>query len=245
MPQRKYKPKDFKRIKAAEQKYARQLRKIAAEVGRIIDSFAVTKNLGKLQSALRKYAEILQPWAVSRAATMVTEVDFQSRRQWRAATQELGRGIKEELARAPTGLALRQMMAENVRLITSLPIEAGDRVQKIIIQGLSGSKRAEEVAKQILKSGHVTKSRATLIARTETARAQGTFTQVRAQSIGADSYIWQTAEDEDVRASHRKLDGKVFKWNDPPECDPGIRANPGGTYNCRCIAIPIIPETII
>lgn len=242
---KRYKPKDFKRIKSVELKYARQLRKIASEVGRIIEGFDWTHNVEKLKETLGKYAELIRPWAVTRAAVMVGEVDHQSLRQWRAATKEIGLGLKEELLTAPTGVAVRSIMAENVRLITSLPTEAGERVHKLVLEGLSQSRRAEAVAKQIAASGEVTKSRANLIARTETSRAQGALTQVRAEAIGSDSYIWRTAEDEDVRPSHRKLDGKVFKWSDPPECDPGIRANPGGSYNCRCIAIPIIPETII
>lgn len=241
---RGYKPKDFKRIKSVEANYARQLRKIAAEVGRIIEGFDFAGNIGKLQETLNKYAAIISPWAAKHGAIMVEETNHQSKRQWQQATKEMGYALRAEIQRAPTGLAMRQLMAEQVRLITSLPIVAGERVHKLVIEGLSGAKRAEEVSKEIQKSGKVTKSRANLIARTETARAQGTLTQVRAESIGADSYIWRTAEDDDVRPSHKKLDGKVFRWSDPPECDPGIRANPGGSYNCRCIAIPIIPDTI-
>ena len=50
---------------------------------------------------------------------------------------------------------------------------------------------------------------------------------------------WETSEDERVRASHAKLDGKVFDWDDLPVVD-GVKTSPGRPINCRCVAVPII-----
>lgn len=46
-------------------------------------------------------------------------------------------------------------------------------------------------------------------------------------------YVWLTAGDERVRASHAANDGKVFFWSDPPPT-----GNPGEEYGCRCVAVP-------
>jgi len=86
-------------------------------------------------------------------------------------------------------------------------------------------------------------NRATLIARTETARTASVLVQARAQHVGAESYVWKTAGDWKVRPSHRKLNGTVHRWDDPPLSDlPDYHSHPGQIFNCRCVALPIIPE---
>jgi SPP1 gp7 family putative phage head morphogenesis protein len=44
-------------------------------------------------------------------------------------------------------------------------------------------------------------------------------------------YIWRTTGDEKVRKDHEVLDGKIFEYGKTP-----IGKNPGGDYNCRCVA---------
>ena len=48
-------------------------------------------------------------------------------------------------------------------------------------------------------------------------------------------YVWQTRRDTKVRLSHRRNDGRVFRWADPPET-----GHPGEGFNCRCEAVPYI-----
>lgn len=94
----------------------------------------------------------------------------------------------------------------------------------------------------ILASGEVSKSHATLIARTETARVSSLLTQARAEHIGSEGYIWRTAHDADVRELHVELEGKFIYWNAPPVAgSSGERAHAGQIYNCRCWAEVILP----
>ena len=103
---------------------------------------------------------------------------------------------------------------------------------------------AAEVSKAIQRTGEVTKARADLISRTEVSRTAATLTQVRAEHVGSTHFIWVTSGDSDVRESHKKLNGKVFMWSDPPVCDPpNYRALPGCIWNCRCYAHVILPDT--
>jgi SPP1 gp7 family putative phage head morphogenesis protein len=93
-------------------------------------------------------------------------------------------------------------------------------------------------------SGDVSKSRATLIARTEVARCGSILTQARCAHVGCEAYIWRTVEDDDVRHDHAILNGKVIYWNAPPIADlrSGTRAHAGQIWNCRCYPEPIIPD---
>ncbi len=80
------------------------------------------------------------------------------------------------------------------------------------------------------------------IARTEVARTQSTLVQAQAQSVGIDQYVWHTVEDEQVRESHQAMDGKVCSFSNPPEVEPGKYYPPGGVFNCRCFAVPLLPN---
>jgi len=62
-------------------------------------------------------------------------------------------------------------------------------------------------------------------------------------SGGVGEYIWQTQRDDRVRDRHRELEGTVQRWDDPPEIDDkGTKGNPGDAWNCRCNAVPVIPQ---
>lgn len=202
------------------------------------DMFGVTR----IRDALARYSHTLTPWAESVGRRMVTEVAARDERSWQKVASQMGRALKQEIATAPTGRVMREALADQVRLITSLPTEAGQRVHDLTLKGITEGTRADVVAHEIARTGEVTKARATLIARTETSRTATLLTQARAQHVGSTEFIWRTAGDSDVRDTHRALNGKVFRWDDPPECDPGHHALPGAIWNCRCFPEPVIPD---
>ena len=232
--------------------YERQLRRVAREIARIIEGFdmADPAALSGIQSSLEAYSRILRPWATKTAAAMLRSVELEDKKQWRRFAANLSTGLRQEILSAPTGRALRELMEENVHLITSLPIEAAERAHALILENMTAeAARASEIAAQIRATGEVTAGRATLIARTEIARAASGLTEVRAKHVGSEAYVWRTLGDSDVRPSHRRMEGKVIRWDDPPEINEGtakkprmIRHHAGATWNCRCYPQPVIPE---
>jgi SPP1 gp7 family putative phage head morphogenesis protein len=134
---------------------------------------------------------------------------------------------------------MQKALAEQVHLITSLPREAADRVHKLTIQGLTSGRRASEIAMEIAKSGDVTKSRALLIAQTEVSRTATALTQARAEYVGSVSYVWRTSRDAAVRPSHRRMEGKIVRWDQPPTLD-GMVGHAGQFPRCRCFVEPIL-----
>lgn len=234
----------FVRAQKLERQYAIQLRKVAKHVGDIVSGFDLDGFSGAalIRTALERYAQVLAPWAQAVGGRMVAEVAARDERAWMRVSAQMGEGLKREIATAPTGKVMRDRMAEQVRLITSLPREAGDRVHELTLRGITEGARAKEIATEIARTGEVTSARATLIARTEVSRTATLLTQARAEHVGSTHFIWRTAGDSDVRASHRALNGKTFAWNEPPECDPGHHALPGAIWNCRCYPEPVIPD---
>jgi SPP1 gp7 family putative phage head morphogenesis protein len=152
----------------------------------------------------------------------------------------MSRAMRQELEQAPTGILLGEFMDEQAGLITSLPIQAGQRVHRLAIEALSTSGRANEIAAAIMRSGDVTKSRANVIARTSISTAWSGLTMTRATSIGSTAYSWRTSRDADVRPSHARMEGRPVDWSNPPTLD-GLTGHAGMLPNCRCWPDPIIP----
>lgn len=227
----------FTRARQVERKYAVALRKIARHCGDIIRGFAPADPavLPPLNAMLNRYADILTPWANSMANYMLREVNHWDERAWRIHSKNLSLAVRQEVDRTDVGVVFRRLQQEQVDLIRSIPLTAAQRVHKLTEEAMIGGERAASIIQEIVRSGHVAQSHASLIAITEVGRATTSFTQARATHLGSTHYRWRTAKDRRVRAEHQRLEGKVCAWDDPPIAGAkGERAHPGSIYRCRC-----------
>lgn len=235
----------FSHPKVAERRFGIELRKVARIVGGMLRSHidgSTIRDPRRMQEAMRSYAEALGPWAEKLANEMIRSVSQTNKKAFEKATASLGANMRTMMEETAVGGVAKLLQHRQVELIKSLPIEAGERAQKLAQEAAMGGRRADEVAEELARTEAVTESRATLIARTEIAKANAAITQARAEFVGATHYIWRTAEDGDVRDSHAKMDGTVHRFDQPPTLDDGMTGNPGEFPNCRCFAEPIIPE---
>lgn len=142
---------------------------------------------------------------------------------------------------------------QNAQLITNMTDNEMERVSGIVQRGLQEGSSYESIADNIEKSFGITRRHAKLIARDQTSKLNGSLTKLRQQELGITQYRWQTSGDERVRPSHRVLDDKICRWDDPTVYlneNTGKwekRSSIGGTnvhtsqdVNCRCVPIPII-----
>lgn len=131
-----------------------------------------------------------------------------------------------------------------------------------IYDDVIGGARRESFVAPILKvtktiqDGHEEAlKKAKFLAHQETRLLMAAFKQTKYVSAGVEDYIWRCVHrphDKDpkqhtpgnVRYSHGILEGKIFKWTDPPVTtppgEPARKNNPGQDYNCRCFARPIL-----
>lgn len=230
--------------RAAESNYRSRLLQVARQVDSLIKILQQDpKATDRVLQLLRGYADLVSPWAETAAAFMVADVARRNLRGWEQVSQQMAHGIRSELAQAPTGAYYSQLMREQVDLIKSLPLQAAQRIHDMTTAGIASGRRAEDMVGEILGQGAVSASRARLIARTEVARAASTFTQARARYAGSEGYIWRTSADGDVRPTHRAMNGKFVRWDDPPKTDKGLAPYHAGCGpNCRCYPDPILPE---
>ena len=235
---------DFSASRTTERQLAISLRRIASQIGHLV----MGTHDGTLDSAFRlagmlaQYAETIGPWAVASIQRMHAEVAARDRKQWRIASARIGKELRREIETAPTGTVMRHLLAEQVGLIKSIPLEAANRVHELTVQNIIGGQRSGNMLDEIMRQGDVSRSKATLIARTETARTASLLTQVRAEHVGSPGYTWRSVMDSRTRPSHRRLNKTFHKWDEPPECDPGVKAHAGQVFNCRCWAQPVLPD---
>lgn len=134
-----------------------------------------------------------------------------------------------------------QFRERNINLITKLDEDEIARLQGLLSEADQGAWRVEDLRKNLQEEFGITKRHADLIARDQVLKLNGQITQHQQTKAGVESYIWRTSGDERVRSTHQDLDGQQFRWDDPPETnDAGERNHPGGDYQCRCTADPVI-----
>lgn len=229
--------KAFKASSAAERRYAGQLRSVGREVGRILQA---SPDAATAQHQLKRYAEQVRPWAEQAAANMVRDCARHNEQGWRAAAQQWSIDIRDMLS-ADISKAVSAKIRDNVKLISSLPQHAAERVGELARAAVENGTRAETLAKQIAAQGEVTLSRARTIAATEISKVGTALTSARAQAVGSEGYIWRTTRDGSRRPSHAAMEGRFVRWDEPVTLD-GMTGHAGEFPNCRCYPEPVVPE---
>lgn len=244
MTTRKYAP--FKPSKAAEASFGRALRQVGRASGHIVDAHVDgSKLIGEkeMRAALAAYSKLLTPWARRQAAKMLEQVSKSNRTAYQKAAnaqlqeknaKEMGRLLRITTAESGVREVAAALANEQVGLITSIPLRAGERAQKLALEAVFNGTRADEIAEALSRSTDVSESDAARIARTEVARSNAALTQARAQGIGAKWYIWRTTMDGAEREAHAQMNGEHVKYSEVPELSDGTRGHAGTFPYCRC-----------
>lgn len=249
---------DFGLKKRIEGQYARLLMKLFDFINRSIVGLTVA-------DAAKKILQVIESVEFERLAEtavlkMVTMVKAENERSWRAAAakgsfaREVSRQLRNNLkSNRSMQTTINQIIADNARLIKTVPRETANRITAAIYeQYLKGLRLPSSQQIVIREAPWLTAAQARLIARTETAKANAAITEARSRDMGADWYIWRSSHDERVRSSHAHMDGVFVHWdtNPNPETLNGEKDRFGGYHagccpNCRCYAEPLIDSSQI
>lgn len=158
------------------------------------------------------------------------------------------------------GPFVRKFVRQNVELVRGMAFEQLAVLESTVKESIAAQVDVRELAGVVKQRLGVTQTRANLIARDQTLKANSELSQIRMQSLGITEYVWVTSRDERVRGkpggewpeppggggNHHRLDGQRFSWGGPPVVDTrtGRRAHPGQDFQCRCTASPVIPDGI-
>lgn len=248
------KDSDWKFKSRIEKRYFKQINQFTQSVKVIVKQ---AKRVEQIVAGIERLAKT-KAWKIiaEQAATdMVRSLSVANAATWRQAAAKSQNGFKiyQALkAEMVNNSALNQILEQNAGLISSLPGKIAEEVSlkasTLAIQG----QRPDEVLKSIQAyAPRLSESRARLIARTETAKAQSAITQVRSQAAGLRWYVWRTSEDQRVRSSHAHMEGVLCQFDNPPSPEQlsGEQAHghygPGEIFNCRCYAEPAVSTDLI
>ena len=144
---------------------------------------------------------------------------------------------KEEIARNYTSNMKYYIKDWAVKKIP----EMRQKVQKAVLEGY----REIDVQKMLENEYGIAERKAKFLAQNETSIMLAQIKKVHYSAMGFDSFMWHTILDARERPLHRMLNGKIFRFDDPPVIDErtGQKGLPGETYNCRCDLTPIMSDS--
>ena len=141
----------------------------------------------------------------------------------------------------------------NHTLIVNLQQEAHEKIYTSVMLSLSSPNPDEQgmtaIENAVKDAGIDAKDRVKLIARDQTSKLYSALADDRCRENGVDEYEWAHSSAGKVpRESHKKMDGHIFKLDDPRlwqtggefDLKKGDLGPPGWAINCRCRRIPII-----
>ena len=164
-------------------------------------------------------------------------------REWkRVVSKTLGVDIRDDYFLGEYyKRALKEWTDLNVDLIKSIPKNSLGDMEDIVLNGYNSGKTTKSIMQDIQHTYGVSRSKARFLARDQMAKLNANISQMQQMDAGVTEYIWSSSGDGRVRDRHKELDGKKFKWSDPPIVDKktGRRAHPGQDYQCRCVALPV------
>ena len=132
----------------------------------------------------------------------------------------------------------------NVQLITNATSQTLTNVENIVYDAMTTGRGWEEIEGKLRQQKEIACDRIKLIARDQTSKANGVLNQIAQQEAGIEYFEWWGMDDERERPLHRKLNGKIFKWNDeynrlPIIDERGNRGYPTQAVQCRCRALGV------
>jgi SPP1 gp7 family putative phage head morphogenesis protein len=169
-----------------------------------------------------------------------------------ATEKELSRLFNIPLATAAGSEAqVQDWIHANVQLITRMNQETLDKIEQLVSEAVSGGIPTGAMARpgkntlldRIEQRFNVGRSRASLIARDQTAKLASQINRERQTAVGITHFVWSTSGDARVRQSHADLDGRIFSWAEGAvNPETGETIWPGTDFQCRCDAIPVKPD---
>lgn len=245
------KPPEFGPTKRLRDAYAAGIAKITGRVlkpklpEQTLDEWLQELAERSRDKDIRAAAEVL-------AKQMISQVNVGNQRTWRAAaaksmqSRRLYRLLQKEMQGA-TGRAVDRLVQANAKYISSVSLEAATKLVDEVKRAQLAGARPKTIAKMMkARFPALLKSRTQLIARTEVAKTSSALTQARSEELGLDWYEWNTSEDARVRDSHKKMDGVLCSWREPPDPEAltGEKSaghySVGQIYNCRCTSTVLL-----
>lgn len=194
--------------------------------------------------------------------TLGNQVNDFNRKQWGKWT-EIAIGESFTTGELWVDDVLTSWETTNFDLLSDMTREYVKKLDVIVSNGVQTGALRADIMRDIKKMNkNMSLTRAKLLARDQIGKLNGYLTKRRQEDAGLSLYTWITAGDERVRSSHRKINGKICRWdNNNQYKNPGTASEvkkqkwkqrpgswphtiPGSEVQCRCSAIPWMNDLI-
>jgi uncharacterized protein with gpF-like domain len=136
---------------------------------------------------------------------------------------------------------LYAIIQENVSLIKSIPSQYATEVQGIVMRSYTSGKDLHTMTNELQSRYKVTRDRAALISRDQSAKATSSLHTARQLEIGITRAIWKHSSAGKVpRQDHVAANGKEYDVAEGCYIS-GEYIKPGQLINCRCTCKSILP----
>lgn len=265
----KRKPKGVRQDVSNGMSYNVELQRIVRSVNRDVNSTVMTTVRNLAPEYQRDAAMTLDSWVDVLTAALRTVRERYSSPQFQALAIDIARRFvntanTSNLRRTERDLGIniysdsqqlseyvQASIADNVRLIQSIPDQYLTQVESIVMTNVRAGGRPASIAKSLQQQLGVTERRAKMIARDQTAKVNGDLNRMRQVDAGFPYFSWDDSDDERVRHRHSEIANKVtaygrgiYRWDNPPLSDKGVPIIPGQDYQCRCIGRPVSEEEV-
>ena len=143
---------------------------------------------------------------------------------------------------------LSRFSADVMSRMTDMKNRLTNRVMNVLTDAYSAGESMTNAFRRLGRELSGIRRRAGMEARDAVGSLTSDMGRETGEHYGSGAYVWCTRRDDRVRECHRTLDGRIFRWNNPPEMWyrtragivwTGRRCNPGEDYGCRCVAKPV------
>lgn len=196
-----------------------------------------------MNALLKQFTEMFDAQAQPTARKFARQADKASSAAVHSSLQALSGGMSlgTRTLDADTREILKAVIAENVGLIKSIPQKYLQAVQGAVMRSITSRNGMNDLIPFLQKRGDMTYRRARFIASDQTRKVNSALSTGRLQKLGVEKFQWVHTSSPHPRHLHEKLDGKVFRFNDPPviQKSPEVRGLPAQLPGCRCRALPV------
>jgi SPP1 gp7 family putative phage head morphogenesis protein len=217
------------------------------------DAAATNKLTSSLSKLEKRWARIFNAFAEKTAAEFIKKVDEGATTATLMSLKTAG--IDQPRAAYTSNVANTLQAAQefNHTLITNIQKETHEKVFNAVMLSLTSPNPEEQgqsgIENALKEIGSFSKNKVKLIARDQTSKLYSSLSDERMAENGVEEFEWaHSSAGKEPRHSHQKMDGHIFKLNDPRlwqiggefDLKKGDLGPPGWAINCRCRKIPVI-----
>jgi SPP1 gp7 family putative phage head morphogenesis protein len=195
----------------------------------------------KLRQLRSRWEKNFSEAAKELAKYFMRKSESRSTTQLRNILRDAGISVKFRMTQAQRDI-INAAIAENVSLIKSIPSKYFTEVEGLVMRSVQTGRDLEQLTNDLEKRYHVTRKRASFIARDQNNKATAALSRSRYLELGVNRAVWlHSGGGKEPRPTHLANSGEEFDvktgWFDPHEKK---FIHPGELINCRCVAKPVV-----